>query len=39
MKLALDKPDSPELVVNDIAKTLGLKYRETTIGFEIFDPN
>lgn len=38
MKLALDTPGSAELIINDIAETLGLKYRETSLGYEIFDP-
>ncbi len=38
MKYALENPASAEAVVNDLSKSLGLKYRETSTGFEIFDP-
>ncbi len=39
MKFAMDRPTAAENIVNDISETLGLKYRETALGFEIFDPN
>ena len=39
MKFAMDQPDEAENIVTVIAETLGLKYRETALGFEIFDPN
>lgn len=39
LKFAMEKPQSAEAIVNDITETLGLKYRETSVGYEIFDPN
>lgn len=39
LKLSLEKPASAEAVVNDISELLGMKYRETSTGYEIFDPN
>ncbi len=36
LKFAREKPESAEAVVNDISTTLGLQYRETSTGYEIF---
>ncbi len=38
MKLALEQPASAEAIVKDIVLTLGLAYRQTAAGFEIYSP-
>lgn len=39
MKLSIEKPASAEAIIKDICEPLGLRYRETTTGFELFDPS
>ena len=39
LKFALENPASAEVVINEIAEGLGLRYRETSTGYEIFAPN
>lgn len=38
MKLSIEKPVSAEAILKDICEPLGLRYRETSVGFELFDP-
>ena len=39
MKLSIEKPVSAEAILKDICEPLGLRYRATTDGFELFDPS
>ena len=38
VKLSLKQPNSEEVVLENICTSLGLKYRETAEGYEVFDP-